>query len=133
MAVRAFRRRSSGPLPERTAPRPPITHLPVVTLAGAGETTRERLRDLARVYGRFSVADDADGSTFDVAVIDVDGADPSGIARLRAIRRAAPTVRTVVVGRGVEGFDAAFEAGADAWIDQGADDGTVLAAILGRP
>ncbi|MCC5946931.1 MAG: hypothetical protein JJT89_00620 [Nitriliruptoraceae bacterium] len=53
------------------------------------------------------------------------------VAQLRRQHRADPSRRTVVIGRGTVWFDAAFRAGIDAWVDDSADDGTLLAAIVG--
>ncbi len=91
--------------------------------------TVSRLRTLGERSGAFTVAD---VTTPDVHVFAVTDEDGSRLGDLRRLTRLVPDVRTVVIGDGTERFGAAFEAGADAWIDRGADDETVVVAVTGR-
>ncbi|MEX1165181.1 MAG: hypothetical protein WEB03_16540 [Nitriliruptor sp.] len=92
--------------------------------------TASRLRALGDRSGAFTV--DAGTSVPDVLVFAITDDDGSKLGELRRVTRDAPAVRTVVIGAGTGRFAAAFEAGADAWIDHGAYDDRVVGAVTGR-
>ena len=48
------------------------------------------------------------------------------------LARRHPRVRIVAVGASLDGFDDAFEVGADVWVDKQADDHALRVAITGR-
>jgi hypothetical protein len=119
------------PATEPVAVAAPVVRPPRVDLSRCDEVTAARLQALAAATGAFEVARDTGRA--EVAVVTLGDGDGDVVARLRREHRAEPGLRTVVVGRGTTWFDAAFGAGVDVWIDHTADDGTVLAAIVGPP
>jgi ActR/RegA family two-component response regulator len=110
----------TGPQPERA----------LVCCVDADGPTTARLRRLAARTGAFVIGDDA--AAAHVRVVGLTDHDGSGVHRLQRATRRSPGVRSVVIAEGTAWFEAAFEAGADAWIDRDADDDTVLVAITGR-
>lgn len=101
-----------------------------VAITPDGDAVGERLRRIAGRRRTFMLVEPDAETRAEVLVVAVD--DVSVVAELRRVRRSPRPPRTVVIATGVDRFEAAFDAGADAWIDRTADDGTVEAAILGR-
>jgi hypothetical protein len=129
-ALRRVARPSAG---QARPPRPGTGARPRVDLARCDAPTRVRLQRLAAATEAFRVTDVADPASdrAEVTVVTLGDDDGDLVGQLRREHRADPARRTVVIGRGTTWFDAAFGAGVDVWIDHTADDGTVLAAIVG--
>ncbi|MFA9432548.1 hypothetical protein [Egicoccus sp. AB-alg2] len=112
---------------------------PAVAIVGSASPFTSRLHRLARQCGyRVSSAAVGDGSPpvlpegTTVVVVAPDEGDTATLLDLVPwLHRAHPLVRLVVAARGTDGFEAVFELGADVFIDQRADDDTVIAAIAG--
>jgi hypothetical protein len=121
---------------------PPRAAVAVAVVDPVG-TTLARLLQLAAARGAFFLAPTREASRgdapslpagTDVVVVAVSDDDASGPMIVRHLHRHHRGIRIVAVGDGLHWFQDAFEFGADAWVDRGADDDTLLAALLGpRP
>jgi DNA-binding NarL/FixJ family response regulator len=111
-----------------------------VALVGRDPASEARVRKLASKVTTFELVEvlqpDAWGqveelpSETDVVVVSLtDGA--RSLAALRELRRSNPGWRLVVVAPDTAWFEEAFELGADAWVDQEADDRTIELAVTG--
>jgi DNA-binding NarL/FixJ family response regulator len=111
-----------------------------VALVGHDPSSEARVRTVASTTSSFELVEilqpDAWGQVeelpneTDVVVVSLtDGA--RSLATLRELRRSNPGWRLVVVAPDTAWFEEAFELGADAWVDQSADDRTIELAVTG--